>query len=66
MAISIHPTGGAGAEILGVDLSKRISGSDLIKIKVAFAEHGLIFFRDQALSEEQHINFAKNFGPIFI
>ena len=66
MAISIHPTGGAGAEILGVDLSKRISKSDLLTIKVAFAEHGLIFFRDQSLSEEQHINFAKNFGPINI
>ena len=42
MAISIHPTGGAGAEILGVDLSKRISKNDLINIKVAFAEHGLV------------------------
>ena len=58
MSISIHPAGGAGAEILGVNLSKRISESDLINIKVAFAEHGLIFFRDQSLSEEQHINFA--------
>ena len=33
MALSIQPTGNAGAEVLGVDLSKQISADDLISIK---------------------------------
>ena len=66
MALYIQPIGNAGAEILGVDLSKQISADDLIRIKDAFAEHGVIFFRDQSLSEAEHIKFAKNFGPINI
>ena len=63
MAISIHPIGGAGAEILGVDLSKRISKSDLLNIKVAFAKHGLIFFRDQSLSEEHTLTLQRTSVP---
>lgn len=66
MALYIQPIGNAGAEILGVDLSKQISADDLIRIKDAFAEYGVIFFRDQSLSEAEHIKFAKNFGPINI
>ena len=47
MALSIQPTGNAGAEVLGVDLSKQIPADDLISIKDAFAEHGVIFFRGE-------------------
>ena len=65
--IEIQPIAGAvGAEISGVDLSQPLSGDQLADIRQAFGDHGVIFFRDQALSPAQHVAFAENFGPIAI
>jgi taurine dioxygenase len=33
-------------------------------VKKAYADYGVIFFRDQKLTEDQHIAFAKKFGEI--
>jgi len=52
-----------GAEIEGVDLRK-LSDSELGSVRAALAEHGVVFFRDQALSPEDHIGFAEQIGPI--
>jgi taurine dioxygenase len=54
-----------GAEITGVDLS-HLSESQMAAIRAAYAEHGIIFFRDQKLTEDQHIAFAKRWGEIDI
>ena len=62
----IKPSGKVGVEVHGIDLSKGVSGSDFKKIKEAFIKNGLIFFRDQNLSPEQHINFAQQWGEINI
>jgi taurine dioxygenase len=32
----------------------------------AFGEYGVIFFRDQHLTPDQHVGFAERFGPINI
>jgi taurine dioxygenase len=55
-----------GAEILGVDLSQPLSGDEAAEIRAAFNEHGVIFFRDQVLTPQQHIAFAELFAPINI
>ena len=34
------------------------------EVQHAFAEHGVIFFRDQKLTPEQHIAFARRWAPI--
>jgi len=61
----IVPTSGAlGAELLGIDLSEPISGETAREIKGALAEHGVVFFRDQKLTPEQHIAFAEKIAPI--
>lgn len=52
-------------EITDVDLASA-SDADFAEIKRAFAESGLIFFRDQKLTETQHIAFAERFGNINI
>jgi taurine dioxygenase len=57
-----HP-GGCGAEVLGVDL-RDPSESQMAAIRAAYAENGVIFFRDQSLSEDEHIAFAERFGEI--
>jgi taurine dioxygenase len=57
-----HP-GGCGAEVLGVDL-RNLDEDAMAVLRAAYAEHGVIFFRDQTISEEQHIAFAKRWGEI--
>jgi len=64
--ISITPCNGPGAEIGNIDLSQGPSEADFETIRQAFANHGLIFFRDQTITPEQHIAFAKRWGDINI
>lgn len=64
MAITVSPVAGAlGAEIGGVDLAK-LDDAMFGDIRQAFVDHQVIFFRDQDISPEQQIAFAKRFGPI--
>ena len=63
----INPTSGSmGVEIHNVDLSKELSDSLFSEIREAFIEHGLIFFRDQELTPDDHLRFAKRWGEINI
>jgi taurine dioxygenase len=65
--IEARPTSGAvGAEILGIDLSCGLDDSDVDELRAAFNAYGVIFFRDQAISPEQHVAFAERFGTINI
>src|ERR1044071_811407 len=62
----VRPTSSAlGAELLGVDLSA-LDADAVGEIREAFNQHGVIFFRDQRLTPEQHIAFAQSIGPINI
>src|ERR1043165_1294997 len=56
-------TGGCGAEVLGIDLNT-LSNSQWGEVQRAFTEHGVIFFRDQKLTPEQHLAFARRWAPI--
>jgi taurine dioxygenase len=58
-------TGGCGAEISGVNIA-HLTNRQWEQVRQAFAEHGVIFFRDQNLSPEDHIAFARRWGPIDI
>lgn len=63
----IRPSSPAvGAEILGVDLSQPLSAEETGDLRAALNEYGVIFFRDQELTPEQHIAFAERFAPINI
>lgn len=55
-----------GAEIGGVDVSAPVSDEALAEIRDVFGRCGIIVFRDQALTPEQHVAFAERFGPINI
>jgi taurine dioxygenase len=61
MHIEVLP--GVGAEITDVDL-RRVTDGEMDAIKVAYADHGVLFFRDQDLSEDDHIAFGERFAPI--
>jgi len=64
--IQVEPIADAlGAEISGVDLSNLDSDS-YEEIRRAFRQYSVIFFRDQALSPDQHVSFAERWGKINI
>ena len=65
MAVTICPvTPSFAAEVGDVDLSRRIEPSDLQEIKEAFAKYAVLIFPDQHLSQDQHLDFARHFGPL--
>ena len=66
-SIEVVPTKeGVGAEILGIDLASELSNSDWTALRDAYRDYGVIFFRDQEITPEQHIAFAKRWGKINI
>lgn len=52
-----------GAEIGGVDL-RHLTDEQFAQIREIFLDAGVIFFRDQTLTPEDHIAFARRWGPI--
>lgn len=61
--VTVTPLEGAGAEIGGVDVAA-LSDADFAVVEQAFADYGVIFFREQNLTEDEHIAFAKRFSTI--
>ena len=56
-------SGALGAEVTGVDL-KDSSTENWNIINNLLLEHKALFFRDQNISSEEQIEFAKHFGPL--
>ena len=65
MTLTITPIQGVGAEITGIDI-KSLTQGEFDAIHEAFADHGVIFFRDQETTEKDHVAFAERFGQINI
>lgn len=65
MSITVRPLSHAlGAEIQGVDLGKPFSNSEFDRIHRTFLERGILLFRDQKITREQHIAFSRRFGEL--
>lgn len=65
MAVAIYPiTPGFAAEIGDVDLSRPLSPDDVTTIKDALWKYAVLVFPAQVLTADQHIEFAKFFGPL--
>ncbi|MEO1016357.1 MAG: TauD/TfdA family dioxygenase [Pseudomonadota bacterium] len=63
--ISIRPTdGGAGAFVEAIDVRTLDDDAEISTLRQALGEYGVLFFRDQQLSPQDHIAFAKRFGEI--
>ena len=63
--ITVTKIGGAlGAEIGGVDISKKLDDATVKGIHQALLDHLVIFFRDQELTDDDLIRFGKNFGEL--
>jgi alpha-ketoglutarate-dependent 2,4-dichlorophenoxyacetate dioxygenase len=52
------------AEVGDVDLSQNLSHEEIEEIKQTFWKYAVLVFPSQALTTEQHLNFARRFGPL--
>jgi taurine dioxygenase len=55
-----------GAEIGGLDLAQPLGNRTFEEIHRALAENLVIFFRDQHITDEQHLDFGRRFGKLHI
>ena len=61
--ITVSPIAGAlGAEIGGVELGQPLGGEEVRTIRQALLDHLVIFFRDQQLTPDSYMGFARAFG----
>jgi len=65
MALKVRPLAPAvGAEIVDFDLAKDLDDDNFAQIESVFNDRGLLLFRKQRLSEQQHIDVSKRFGQL--
>jgi taurine dioxygenase len=53
-----------GAEIGNIDLTRPLGDEELAELKRAFHEYGVLFFRDQEISFEDHARLGEYFGSL--
>ncbi|MBI5940899.1 MAG: TauD/TfdA family dioxygenase [Caulobacterales bacterium] len=53
-----------GAEIEGIDLSRPLAAATVSALRQALLDWKVLFFRDQAITTEQHLAFARCFGDL--
>ena len=64
MTIRVSPTGGPlGALVEGVQVAA-CPDAELDTIRAAYAEHAVVFLRDQRLTPDQHLAFARRWSEI--
>jgi taurine dioxygenase len=53
-----------GAEITGFDLSRDLDGATVAVLRAAWLDHLVLFSRNQTLSPERFLSFARHFGEL--
>ena len=63
--LRIRPLSGVlGAEVGGVDLSRKLDDHTVSAIRSALVTHHMLAFRDQSLTAEQQMAFGRRFGEL--
>jgi alpha-ketoglutarate-dependent 2,4-dichlorophenoxyacetate dioxygenase len=52
------------AEVTGIDLTEPLSQDDVASIEAAMDEYAVLVFPDQKLTDQQQIDFTRNFGEL--
>ena len=64
-AIDVRPLAGEiGAEIHGVDLREPLEPAIVAEIRQTLLQWKVVFFRDQPLTQAQHVAFGRQFGEV--
>ena len=65
--LTLRPvTPSCGAEVDGFDLSQSLDESEAAGFRRALADNGVLIFRDQEITPEQHKALAANFGELHL
>jgi taurine dioxygenase len=65
LGFDVRPIAGhIGAEIHGVDLSQPLDAETVGAIRAALLKHRVVFFRDQHITQAQHVTFGRYFGSV--
>ena len=65
MTVSIRQIGPCFAgEVSGVDLTKPLSREEVGAIEAGMDQYAVLVFHDQPVTDEQQIDFSRNFGTI--
>jgi alpha-ketoglutarate-dependent 2,4-dichlorophenoxyacetate dioxygenase len=65
MTVSIRQIGPCFAgEVSGVDLTKPLSREEVAAIEAGMDQYAVLVFHDQPVTDEQQIEFSRNFGAI--
>ncbi len=67
MSIQVTPlTAAIGGEVSGVDLRTPLDDATVGALRAALLDRLVLFFRDQPLSDDEHLGFAQRFGPLSV
>jgi len=65
MTIEVVPfEAGCGAEIRGVDIREPLALAERDRIRAAWLQHLVLRFREQSMTDEQHMAFTRQFGEL--
>src|SRR5438128_2819827 len=65
MTVEVHPfQAGLGADISGVDIREPLSAADRDVIRKAWLDNLVLRFRDQPMTDAQHMAFTRQFGEL--
>lgn len=62
--LQLNPLHPFAAEASGIDISRPLSAEEVCAIEQAMDQHAVLVFRNQPLTQDQQIAFAKSFGPL--
>lgn len=62
----VRLSGSVAAEVRGLDLSKPLDDATFGVVKAAFLDHGVLLFRGQDITPEQHLDFARWWGEVLV
>lgn len=63
--LTFHPvTPVIGAEVTGIDLREELDAETVARLRRKLVKHKVLFFRDQPISDEDHIRFSHYFGGV--
>jgi alkyl sulfatase len=65
VSFDVRPMSGhVGAEIFGVDLTRPLEPQLVAEIRATLLRWKVVFFRDQDLTQDQHVAFGRYFGDV--
>lgn len=62
----VRPESVCGAWVEGIDLSTTLPEAQFERLKRELHAHGVLFFRDQEMTPEQHVMLGRRFGKTYV